>query len=59
MNQHKRSTGAGVAFLGCGLAYLGVGLGTRNPVFYSMAPGFIALGIVFLVRARRATPCVD
>ena len=47
--------GPGVAFLACGLAFLGVGIATRNPVFWSMAPAFVALGVVFLARSRKAS----
>ena len=49
----RRMLGPGIAFLGCGITFFGVSLATRMIVFAAMAPAFIALGIVFLVRARK------
>ena len=49
----RQLLGSGIAFLGCGIAFFAVGIATRMAVFAMTAPAFIALGIVFLVRARR------
>ena len=43
----------GIVFLACGFAFLVVGMATKLHVFALTAPAFIALGIVFLIRARR------
>ncbi|GAA5002065.1 hypothetical protein FNZ56_09350 [Pseudoluteimonas lycopersici] len=52
-NRERQLQGSGIAFLGSGVAFLGVGVATKMIVFTMLAPTFIALGIVFLVRARR------
>ena len=49
----RQMLGPGIAFLSCGITFLMVGLAARMTVFAMMAPAFIALGIVFLVRARK------
>lgn len=47
--------GPGIVFLACGIAFLGVGVATGMTVFAMTAPAFIAMGIVYLVRARKRT----
>ena len=49
----RQMLGPGIAFLSCGITFSMVGLATRMTVFAMLAPAFIALGIVFLVRARK------
>jgi hypothetical protein len=49
----RRVLAPGIVFLSCGTSFLGVGIATKMSVFMLMAPAFIVLGIVFLVRARR------
>jgi 4-amino-4-deoxy-L-arabinose transferase-like glycosyltransferase len=51
-NRDRRLLGPGLAFLGCGITFLGVGMATKMFVFAMLAPAFIALGVVFLARAR-------
>jgi 4-amino-4-deoxy-L-arabinose transferase-like glycosyltransferase len=49
----RRMLAPGIVFLSCGTSFLGVGIATKMTVFMLVAPAFIVLGIVFLVRARR------
>jgi hypothetical protein len=49
----RRVLAPGIVFLSCGTSFLGVGIATKMSVFMLMAPAFIVLGIVFIVRARR------
>lgn len=45
---------AGIVFLIVGLANLAVAIFARQPVFYGIAPGMIALGVIFLAKSRVA-----
>ena len=49
----RRMLAPGIVFLSCGTSFLGVGIATKMTAFTLMAPAFLVLGIVFLVRARR------
>jgi hypothetical protein len=42
-----------IAFLSCGVAFLAAAIPTKLVAFYAIAPVFIALGLAFLVKARK------
>ncbi len=46
---------AGVVFLIVGLANLAIAVVARQPVFYGIAPGLIAMGVIFLAKSRAKT----
>ena len=45
--------GAGAGFLGVGVAFFVIALGTDQSAFIGVAMAFLALGVVFLAKARR------
>ena len=49
----RRLAATGLAFLGCGLAFLAVGV-IHLPAMAAVGTALMALGIVFLARARNA-----
>jgi len=53
MASEKQLQTLGITFLSCGVAFLAVGLATKMTTFWSMAPAFIVLGIVFLAKSRQ------
>lgn len=50
----RRLAATGLSFLGCGLVFLVVGGVIHLPAMAAVGPALMALGIVFLVRARNA-----
>jgi uncharacterized membrane protein YiaA len=45
----------GIVLLIVGLANLAIAIVAHKPVFYGVAPGLIAMGVIFLAKSR-ATP---
>ena len=43
---------AGIVFLIVGVANLAIAIFARQPVFYGIAPGMIAIGVIFLAKSR-------
>lgn len=54
MQSPQSSKNAGLVFLIVGVANLIVAVVARQPVFYGIAPGLIAIGVVFLAKSRTA-----
>lgn len=53
MEPRKNLKGAGAAFFGSGIAFLVASLLAEQPAFIGVACAFLALGVVFLGKARR------
>ena len=53
MASQQQTRNAAIVFLSCGIAFLGAAIPTKLVAFYAMAPAFIALGLAFLVKARK------
>lgn len=50
----RRPRAPGMPFLLFGIAFAGVGVSPHHGALLAIAPVFLAIGIVFLVRARAA-----
>ena len=53
MASAKQFQTLGFTFFICGVAFLGVGIATSMMTFYTMAPAFIVIGVVFLAKSRQ------
>jgi hypothetical protein len=53
MASAKQFQPLGITFLSCGVVFLAVGVATKMTAFWTMAPAFIVLGIVFLAKSRQ------
>ena len=51
--QEKSKRAFGIVFLACGVTFMSAGLATKTLVLWGMAPGFIALGVVFLAVSKK------
>jgi hypothetical protein len=51
--QEKSKKALGIVFLACGVTFMSVGLATKILALWGMAPGFIALGVVFLAMSGK------
>lgn len=51
-SQHQARNSA-IVFIACGIAFLAAAIPTKLVAFYAMAPAFIALGMAFLLTARK------
>ena len=53
MESNRSKKVLGFVFLACGVTFLCAGLATKLLALWAMAPGMIALGVVFLAVSRR------
>jgi len=53
MEPRKNLKGAGAAFIGSGVAFLATSLLAEQPAFIGVACAFLALGVVYLGKARQ------
>lgn len=53
MASAKKFQALGFTFFSCGVVFLGIGIATNMLTFYTMAPAFIVIGVVFLAKSRQ------
>ena len=51
----RSSRSSGLVFLVAGIVFLASGLASRNAGLWAPGPAFIALGVVLMANARRAS----
>ena len=49
----KQFQGIGIAFLTCGISFFAVGVSSKLSSFWPISLVFIALGVIYLVKARQ------